>query len=138
LVVDLNNRVMKRYGKSRRQLFCDLDRPELAALPSDRFVHGDWSKATVKLDYHVNADHHDYSVPYQRASGQDPHPPDHSPERGRFLGIERTSQAHERSGSGTRRDDRTLLACAIVREESSDRAVTRRRSRGTRTRCSRR
>lgn len=70
LVVDLNNRVMKRYGKSRRQLFCDLDRPELATLPSDRFVHGDWSKATVKLDYHVNADHHDYSVPYQRATDE--------------------------------------------------------------------
>jgi transposase len=50
LVADLNNRVMKRYGKSRRQLFEDLDRPELTALPRDRFVHGDWSKATVELD----------------------------------------------------------------------------------------
>lgn len=70
LVVDLNNRVMKRYGKSRRQLFDELDRPELAALPSDRFVHGDWSKAHVKLDYHVNVDHHDYSVPYQRATDE--------------------------------------------------------------------
>ena len=70
LVVDLNNRVMKRYGKSRRQLFDDLDRPELAALPSDRFIHGDWSKAQVKLDYHINVDHHDYSVPYQRATDE--------------------------------------------------------------------
>ncbi|MBC7974395.1 MAG: hypothetical protein H7138_05370 [Myxococcales bacterium] len=70
LVVDLNNRVMKRYGKSRRQLFDELDRPELAALPNDRFIHGDWSKAHVKLDYHVNVDHHDYSVPYQRATDE--------------------------------------------------------------------
>jgi len=70
LVDDLNNRVMKRYGKSRRQLFDELDRPELAALPSDRFLHGDWSKAHVKLDYHVNVDHHDYSVPYQRATDE--------------------------------------------------------------------
>jgi transposase len=70
LVVDLNNRVMKRYGKSRRQLFDELDRPELAALPSDRFIHGDWSKAHVKLDYHVNVAHHDYSVPYQRATDE--------------------------------------------------------------------
>jgi transposase len=70
LVADLNGRVMKRYGKSRRQLFEELDRPELAALPRDRFVHGDWSKATVKLDYHVNVDHHDYSVPYQRVTDE--------------------------------------------------------------------
>lgn len=70
LVADLNNRVMKRYGKSRRQLFEELDLPELRALPRDRFIHGDWSKATVKLDYHVNVDHHDYSVPYQRATDE--------------------------------------------------------------------
>ena len=70
LVADLNSRVMKRYGKSRHQLFADLDRPAITALPSDRFIHGDWSKATVKLDYHVPVDHHDYSVPYQRATDE--------------------------------------------------------------------
>ena len=68
LVVDLNNRVMRRYGKSRRELFDDLDLPAITALPTDRFIHGDWSKAQVRLDYHVPADHHDYSVPYQRAT----------------------------------------------------------------------
>ena len=68
LVTDLNYRVMKRYGKSRRELFDDLDRPAITALPTDRFIHGDWSKAQVRLDYHVPADHHDYSVPYQRAT----------------------------------------------------------------------
>ena len=70
LVADLNSRVMKRYGKSRHQLFADLDRPAITALPSDRFIHGDWSKATVKLDYHVPVDHHEYSVPYQRATDE--------------------------------------------------------------------
>ncbi|HEY8629708.1 MAG TPA: IS21 family transposase, partial [Gaiellaceae bacterium] len=49
-------------------LFDDLDRPAITALPTDRFIHGDWSKAQVRLDYHVPADHHDYSVPYQRAT----------------------------------------------------------------------
>jgi transposase len=68
LVADLNSRVMKRYGKSRRELFDDLDRPAITALPTDRFIHGDWSKAQVRLDYHVPVDHHDYSVPYQRAT----------------------------------------------------------------------
>lgn len=70
LVSDLNDRVMKRYGKSRRQLFDELDRPAITPLPSDRFIHGDWSKAEVKLDYHVLVDHHDYSVPYQRATDE--------------------------------------------------------------------
>jgi transposase len=64
LLVDLNRRVMKRYGKSRRQLFDELDRPALAPLRSDRFVHGDWSYATVGPDYHVCVDEHYYSVPY--------------------------------------------------------------------------
>jgi transposase len=70
LVADLNSRVMKRYGKSRRELFDDLDRPAIIALPVDRFIHGDWSKAQVRLDYHVPVDHHDYSVPYQRATDE--------------------------------------------------------------------
>ena len=70
LVADLNSRVMKRYGKSRRELFEELDRPALTALPCDRFIHGDWSKAQVRLDYHVPVDHHDYSVPYQRATDE--------------------------------------------------------------------
>jgi transposase len=65
LLVDLNSRVMKRYGKSRKQLFDELDRPALAPLPTARFTHGEWSHAKVGLDYHVRADHHDYSVPYQ-------------------------------------------------------------------------
>ena len=38
LMADLNNRVMKRYGKSRRELFEDLDRPALIGLPADRFL----------------------------------------------------------------------------------------------------
>ena len=63
LLVDLNGRVMKRYKKSRRELFDALDRPALAPLPTTRFVHGDWSHAKVGVDYHVRADHHDYSVP---------------------------------------------------------------------------
>ena len=64
LLVDLNSRVMKRHGKSRRQLFDELDRPALAPPRSDSFVHGDWSYATVGLDYHVCVDGHSCSVPY--------------------------------------------------------------------------
>jgi transposase len=70
LLDDLNSRVMKRYGKTRRQLFDELDRPALTPLPIARFTHGEWSHAKVGLDYHVRADHHDYSVPYQLVGEQ--------------------------------------------------------------------
>jgi transposase len=64
LVDDLNDRVMRRYGKSRRQLFAELDCPALGQLRPDRFVYGEWKHATVNLDYHIEFDHHYYSVPY--------------------------------------------------------------------------
>ena len=64
LLVEFNDRVMRRYGKSRRALFEELDRPALAPLRSDRFTFGDWSYATVGHDYHVCVDGHYYSVPY--------------------------------------------------------------------------
>jgi len=64
LLVDLNRRVMKRYGRSRRQLFDELDRPALARRRSDRFAHEDWSYATVGPDYYVCVDEYYYSVPY--------------------------------------------------------------------------
>ncbi len=67
LLVDLNGRVMRRYNKSRRDLFAELDQPALAPLPAGHFIHGDWSYATVGLDYHVIVDHHAYSVPYGMA-----------------------------------------------------------------------
>jgi transposase len=67
LVEDFNDRVMRRYGKSRRQLFAELDCPALGQLRPERFVYGEWKRATVNLDYHVELDHHYYSVPYQLA-----------------------------------------------------------------------
>jgi transposase len=33
-------------------------------LPAERFVHADWLTARVNIDYHVQVDHHYYSVPY--------------------------------------------------------------------------
>ena len=67
LLVDLNARVMRRYRRSRRELFDELDRPALAPLPTTRFNPGDWTYATVGHDYHVRVedDGHDYSVPYK-------------------------------------------------------------------------
>lgn len=64
LLVDLNNRVMKRYGKSRREMFEALEKPALLPLPQSPFEFAEWSKARVNIDYHVVVDHHFYSVPY--------------------------------------------------------------------------
>lgn len=65
LLVALNARPMKGYGgRSRRDLFEQLDRPALRPLPAERFVHAEWRQARVNLDYHIDIDRHYYSVPY--------------------------------------------------------------------------
>ena len=65
LLVDLNARVMRRYGKSRRDLFEQMERASLRALPSTRFEYVEWVKARVNIDYHVAIEGHLYSVPYR-------------------------------------------------------------------------
>ena len=54
----LNARTMRTYGASRQELFERLDRPALRPLPVERFVHAEWKKARVNLDYHVELNHH--------------------------------------------------------------------------------
>ena len=65
LLVDLNGRTMRRYGKSRRALFEEIERAALRPLPGVRFEYADWKKARVNIDYHVSIDGHLYSVPYR-------------------------------------------------------------------------
>ena len=64
LLDDLNERTMRVYGTSRRVLFERLDRPALRPLPTERFVYADWKRCRVNVDYHVEVDHHYYSVPH--------------------------------------------------------------------------
>jgi len=64
LLEDLNNRVMRRYGKTRRQLFEELDRPALRPLPAQRFVWGDWKNAGVNIDYTSTSSTTTTSVPF--------------------------------------------------------------------------
>lgn len=65
LLVDLNGRTMRRYKKTRRELFEEIERAALRPLPEVRFEYADWSKARVNLDYHVVIDGHFYSVPHR-------------------------------------------------------------------------
>jgi transposase len=64
LLVDLNNRTMRRYGKSRQELFEAIERPALRPLPAGVFEFSEWSRGRVNIDYHVLVDQHLYSVPY--------------------------------------------------------------------------
>lgn len=65
LVDDFNARVMRKYGYSRRQLFDQVERSALRALPADRFEYCEFIKAKVGIDYHIELDDHYYSVPYR-------------------------------------------------------------------------
>lgn len=64
IVDDLNSRVMKKYGKSRNQLFEELDKPHCIPLPEKPYEYADFAKARVNIDYHVAYRKHFYSVPH--------------------------------------------------------------------------
>ena len=64
LVGVLNGKVMVQYGKSRRQLFEEVDQPELRPLPEKAYQFALWKIAKVSIDYHVAFEKHFYSVPH--------------------------------------------------------------------------
>ena len=59
----LNNKVTRHLGASRRALFETLDKPALKSLPHEPYVYAEWKKCRAGLDYHVDIGHHYYSVP---------------------------------------------------------------------------
>jgi len=60
-----NNRIVKRYGKSRFELYSELDKPALKPLPSRRYVCREFKVCKVNIDYHIELEDCFYSVPYQ-------------------------------------------------------------------------
>jgi transposase len=62
-VDDLNAKVMRKLGVSRNELFAEIDRPALKALPSAPYQYAEWKKCRVAPDYHVEIADHYYSVP---------------------------------------------------------------------------
>jgi len=65
LLERLNTRPQRRMQKSRRELFGSLDRPNALPLPPKPYEYAEWLKATVNIDYHIEVDHHYYSVPFR-------------------------------------------------------------------------
>lgn len=65
-LAELNAREFRGAPTSRDDLFAELEADALRPLPATRFELATWRKATVHIDYHVDAgDGHYYSVPYR-------------------------------------------------------------------------
>jgi len=62
---DLNSRPFQKLSTTRKTLFETLERPALKPLPEKPYEYAEWKKARVNIDYHIEVDHHFYSVPYQ-------------------------------------------------------------------------
>jgi transposase len=62
-VADLNARIMRKLGANRDELFAEIDKPALKALPSMPYQYAEWKKCRVAPDYHVEIAGHYYSVP---------------------------------------------------------------------------
>jgi transposase len=63
IVADLNARIMRKLGVSRIELLETIERPALKALPNEPYQYAEWKKCRVAPDYHIEIDHHYYSVP---------------------------------------------------------------------------
>jgi transposase len=65
LLERLNARALRKVKKSRRELFETLDRPNAKTLPARPYEYAEWTTAKVSLNYHVELERHNYSVPFR-------------------------------------------------------------------------
>lgn len=59
-----NNKIIRRLGKSRTELFETLDKPMLHPLRANQYIFKEFKRATVGMDYHIELEGSGYSVPY--------------------------------------------------------------------------
>jgi len=64
LLKELNDRPFQKLPGSRRSMFEALDRPAMRPLPSTPYLYAEWKRVRAAFDYHVEVDHHYYSVPH--------------------------------------------------------------------------
>jgi transposase len=64
LLAELNERPFQKIPGSRRSMFEALDRPAMRPLPATPYVYAEWKRVRAAFDYHVQIDHHYYSVPH--------------------------------------------------------------------------
>jgi transposase len=64
-LLDLYNaKIIRRFGKSREELFQELDKPLLQPLPANSYIYKEFKMCTVGVDYHIELEGSGYSVPY--------------------------------------------------------------------------
>jgi transposase len=64
LLLDLNQRPMKKQPGSRLSQFEELDKPALKPLPEIAYIYTQVKPVKVHIDYHVEVEKHYYSVPH--------------------------------------------------------------------------
>lgn len=65
LLIQLNEKPLKKLPGSRLSQFQQIDKPALKPLPTLPYSYTQVKQARVQLDYHVKVDKHYYSVPYR-------------------------------------------------------------------------
>ena len=65
-----NNKIVKRFGKSRTAMFEELDKPALNAIPANRYVYREFKICTVSISYHIFLEGCEYSVPFKYLSNK--------------------------------------------------------------------
>ena len=60
-----NNKIVKRFKKSRTAMFEELDKPNLHPLPQTRYVYRDFKVCSVTQSYHIFLEACEYSVPFK-------------------------------------------------------------------------
>jgi transposase len=66
----LNRRPFRKLPGTREELYRSIDVLVLRPLPARPYVFAEWKRARVNIDYHVELEHHYYSVPYQLVGKQ--------------------------------------------------------------------
>ena len=60
-----NNKIVKRFKKSRTQMFEELDKPNLQPLPQEKHIYRDFKICSVTQSYHIFLEDCEYSVPFK-------------------------------------------------------------------------
>jgi len=126
LVEQLNTRAFKKIEGNRRSRFEQLERSTLKPLPPCAYEFGEWRKAKVHPDYHIEVARAYYSVPYRLIGERvDVRLTAHAVEvfhAGHLVASH--ARAHSRAQRSTRRTDRPDKHIAVI-DQHLDRVLER-------------
>lgn len=62
---EMNVRRFQKLPGCRRSVFLEQEKPAMRPLPNEPFMIGEWKRAKVHIDYHIEVEGAYYSVPYR-------------------------------------------------------------------------